>query len=86
MRGQLQTLDGFFISENSKFIWIFACLLNKILTLDIIKSFILFSLNRILHYLWLRRKYSRSRKAKKILVFYSLIRTFAPKYIIRYEY
>ena len=86
MRGQLQTLDGFFISENSKFIWIFACLLNKILTLDIIKSFILLSLNRILHYLRLRRKYSRSRKAKKILVFYSLIRTFAPKYIIRYEY
>ena len=33
-----------------------------------------------LHYLWLRRKHLRSRKLKILLVFFSLIRTFADKF------
>ena len=35
-------------------------------------------------YLWLRRRYSRSRKLKKVLVFFSLIRTFASMKVMKW--
>jgi hypothetical protein len=72
-----------FIKYHRK-IWIFAnyCLsLSKLedrLHLENTKkNEIFFGILLDLHYLWLRRRYSRSKKLKKYLFFCSLIRIFA---------
>ncbi len=62
-------------------IWFFTRLLNKIFTFEKKIAFFLLTYSDF-SYLWLRRKYSRSKEKIKNSYFYfvlcSLIRTFAP--------